>query len=161
MLSELANRFPSSIRSPLAGIADRPWTHFVVAMGTQPMDAISQSGGLGSFDIRPRRLVEIGFAHNLRLQRTPEERQVQVCDFIAPLNAERFLSDPVLQYQVLAISTSEYFKNILDGAVEKPRDMSLAGALAVLHRGGRGALRAWPELFSNTRALYLAAHGAF
>jgi hypothetical protein len=148
------------LKSPLAGVPDGAWEKFVKALEVQPIKAVSESGGLGSYDLRPRRLVELGFAKNLRSKRTDKGRQVYECDLAAPMTSDRFLKDPIVQYNVLAKSIAKYAEDLDRGAIKKP-DVSKAGALAILHVGGRGALQSWPELFENTRAVYEAAQGAF
>ena len=127
----------------------------------QPVSAVSASGGLGAYDIRPRRLVELEYASRLSYDRAPSGRYVHSCEFNAPMTRERFLSDAFEQYKVFSRSTKRYYDALKSGALQKPSDVSLAGALAVLHIGGRGALQGWPKLFDNTRSLYEAAREAF
>ena len=46
-----------------------------------------------------------------------------------------------------------YYDALREGKLKQPEGASVAGALAALHRGGRGALESWGDLFENTRAL--------
>lgn len=154
-----ARRF-ALLGSPLSGVSSDAWQRFVVALETQPVGVVSKSGGLGSYDIRPRRLVELGYASGLRSFRC-EGRQIRRCDFTKPWTQKLFLSDPFAQYAVLARSMHTYYDALCKGEIERPRGASLAGTLAVLHVGGKGALKGWPKLFSNTKALYDRAKGAF
>ncbi len=155
-------RLLPTLQSPLPGVSNNAWARFVMALDIQDIKAVSTSNGLGAFDLRPRRLVELGYAKNLRPARSPtNNRQLYQCDFIAPLTREQFLSDPIAQYGVLAHSSADYHQALGRGDVRKPDEMSLAGALAILHRGGAGALRSWPALFPETQALYDAARSAF
>jgi hypothetical protein len=147
--------------SPLEGVSADAWRRYVSALEMQPMGATSESGGLGSYDIRPRRLVELGYATKLVSLRSDSGRQIHSCNFIAPWTKARFLADPIAQYTVLAKSTRAYYDALRRGEIVKPKDVSISGALAVLHIGGRGALASWPKLFENTRAIYDAAQGAF
>jgi hypothetical protein len=158
-----ATRFVTSgPESPLAGVSDDGWRRLITALEIQPMRAISGSGGLGSYDVRPRRLVELGYATDLRYAcRVHNRREVQICDFISPWSQKRFLSDPVAQYTVISKSLSLYYRALQANEIQRPKGMSLAGALAVLQIGGRGALESWPNLFNNTRVVYEAAKGAF
>lgn len=157
-----AHRFASNLESPLEGVHNDAWQRFVSALEVLPINAVSKSGGLGSYDIRPRRLVELGYATGLRSLRTDEgHRQVQACDFAPPWTKARFLADPVAQYTVLAKSTRAYYDALRRGELMRPSDVSIAGALAILHIGGRGALAGWPKLFEHTRAIYESARGAF
>ncbi len=156
-----APRFTSSIRSPLPGVSDAAWERFRVALEVQAPGAISESGGFGSYDMRPRRLADLGYVGELRCERTGAGRQVYRCTFLAPWTEERFLRDIVAQHQALAMSMKLYCADLRSGKIQQPEGVSLAGALAILHIGGKGALRKWPHLFENTRARCEAARGAF
>lgn len=127
---------------------------FYAALEIQGTKDISESGGLGAYDLRPRRLVELKYARGLRLVRTPSNRQVYECQFILPWTQERFLADPFAQHAALTKSMQMYYAALQSGELARPKGASVAGALAVLHRGGRGALSAFPALFEETRALY-------
>jgi hypothetical protein len=181
-------RFTSIPESPLRGITREAWRMFYVGLQVQASNMISESGGLGTFDIRPRRLVELGYATGLRSERRPTThawvsgvcsrcrttrtektdmetclngRQIQVCEFILPWTRARFLANPYAQYTALAQSMRLYYDALRDGKLTKPREATMAGTLVVLHRGGRGALEAWPKLFSGTKALYNKVQKAF
>lgn len=143
--------------SPLEGVSPLAWRKFVAALEVQGYGDISRGGGLGAFNIRPRRLVEIGRATNFR-----RLDGKQLCDFKAPWTQKRFLADPVAQKAVLVKSMRLYYDALQSGGIKRPDGVSLAGALAVLHSGGRGALEEWPELsFKGTKALYEATRGIF
>jgi hypothetical protein len=144
--------------SPLEGVSAEAWQSLVAPLEAQPAGAVSDSGCLGAYSISPRRLVELGYATNLRRE---DDGKRQVCDFVLPWTQSRFLADPIAQYAVLVKSMRAYYDALRDGEIEKSKEMSVAGALAVLHVGGRGALKAWPKLLDNTRALYVATQGAF
>lgn len=155
-------RFPSRMVSPLARVSDAAWAALVRALEVQPIKAVSESGGFGAYDMRPRRLVELGFAQNLRSVRSRTGRQIFECEFAGGITKDRFLSDPVLQYDVLCRSLAQYHAALANGEIRKPEGMTAAGALAVLHRGGTGALRTWPgKAFDSTKALHDAACSAF
>jgi hypothetical protein len=77
------------------------------------------------------------------------------------MTGERFLSDLIVQSEMLSHSISVYYVALMSGELTKPSNVSFAGALAILHRGGTGALKAYPDLFDNTRALFERAKGAF
>jgi len=161
MNAQTVRRFVSGPVSPLEGVSSDAWSHFVAALEVQAVDAVSDSGGLGSYDIRPRRLVELGYAVGLDSKRTPAGRQIRVCNFVLPWTQKRFLEEPVAQYVALSKSISLYHRAIVSGELKVPEGVSVAGALVILQRGGTGALKAWPNLFDNTRALFKAAQGAF
>lgn len=157
-----APRFADEIVSPLEGVSPRLWRRFVSALSTQH-ESIARGGALGIYNIRPRRLVEIGRAVNFR-----RVNGKQLCDFVLPWTQKRFLVDPVAQYAVLVKSMRLYYDALREGAIEKPESISMAGALAILHSGGRGALEAtffqvagWPDLFDGTKALYEVTKGLF
>jgi len=147
--------------SPLDGVSHDAWQRFVSALEVQSSAVVSSSGGLGAYDMRPRRLVELGYAANLQSQRTAAGRTIRTCDFVLPWTKARFLTDPMAQYAALTRSVSMYYRALLRGEIKRPAGMSVAGALAILHVGGRGALAGWPKLFDNTRARYEAARTAF
>lgn len=176
--------------SQLNGVSNAAWQHLVAALEVQSITVVSPSGGLGAYDMRPRRLVELGYATNPRTRRQPHEwltspevdvcrqcqqpfhaslvgegcpsaRQITTCDFVLPWTKSRFLLDPMAQYAALTRSISTHHQALVRGEIAQPAGVSVAGALAILHVGGRGALSGWPKLFDNTRARYEAAHKAF
>jgi hypothetical protein len=155
------NRFSSLPPSPLAGVSNAAWSRFYTSLAVQPDAAVSESGGFGAYDIRPRRLVELGYATALPSVRTEAGRQVHVCEFVLPWTQARFLADPIAQYAALRGSMVRYHRALLAGELLRPEGVSMAGALAILHVGGRGALASWPELFDSTRARFEAAREAF
>lgn len=142
--------------SPLEGVSPLAWRKFLAALEVQGLGDISRGGGLGAYNIRPRRLVEIGRATNFR-----RIGGKQVCDFALPWTQKRFLADPVAQKAVLVKSMRLYYDALRDGSIKRPDGVSMAGALVVLHSGGRGAIEGWPELFDETKALYEATKGIF
>lgn len=160
MMPAVSHRFVSGPHSPLDDVSSDAWRRLLSVLETQPTGATSASGGLGSYDIRPRRLIEMGYATKAKSFKL-DGRQVHSCTWLAPWTEQRFLSDPIAQYTVLAKSMRMYYDALRRDELKKPSEMSFAGALMVLHIGGRGALKSWPNLFENTRALYDAAQGAF
>lgn len=161
MLARAAeDRFNTILQSPLAGVSASVWSAFVRALDTQAIGAVSASGGYGSFDLRPRRLAELGYMQDLR-STDRNGRTIQVGAFVHPFTEAKLLVDPILQYRILVTSIKGYDAELTAGEVTKPAAVSRSGALAILHRGGRGALRTWPKLFSDTQALYDATKGLF
>lgn len=153
-------RFKSGYTSPLKGVSDAAWEKFVYALNVQPIDAVSESGGLGCFDLRPRRLVELGIMENLRYERRGKH-VTQVGAFIAPQTKDLFLTNPMAQYEVLVRSMKAYDEDLSSGVIAKPAYAGRSGTLVVLHRGGRGALKKWPKVFSHTAKIYHAAKSLF
>jgi hypothetical protein len=151
----------SSIPSPLKSATAAAWERLCCALEMQHLEEVSESGGLGMYDMRPRRLVELGYAHDLKTTRTAKGRQIHVCEFILPWTQTRFLSNPLAQRTALSQSMRVYEGEILSGKIVKPKDASISATLVILHRGGRGALKAWPEMFDETKALYERARGLF
>ena len=146
----------TAVPSPLEGVSASAWRAFITALAVQPTGAVSRGGGLGAYNIRPRRLVEMGRATNFR-----RIGNLQVCDFIAPWTQKRFLTDRVAQDAVVVKSLRAYYSALRDGAIKKPDGVSISGALALLHCGGRGAIENWPDLFDETKALHEATKGIF
>jgi hypothetical protein len=146
---------------PLPGVSSPAWQGFVRALTVQGVGAVSDSGGFGCFDLRPRRLADLGIMSGIHAARTPSGRQVGTGAWVAPWTAGRFLGSLVAQYSALVRSLRLYDEAMRAGTLERPAGCSRAGALAILHRGGVSALRSFPNLFSDTRALYERAQGAF
>lgn len=156
MMTRFAQRSPLVV---LPGVAADAWRRFASALETQSVSAVSSTGGLGVYEIRPRRLVELKFADNLRY--AGDSGRVQVCDFIAPLTRERFLADPQLQYRLFARSIALYNQQLTAGELQQPEGATKAETLAALHVGGRGALKDWANLFDRTRLLCRAVRDIF
>ena len=167
-------RFDSTLRSPLPGISVPAWQRFVAALeleerpGQVPqprrIDAISARGGFGSYDLSPRRLQELGYVTALVRHggaARHRKRHLYTCTFVAPWTARRFLADAGAQLEALSRSMAGYLQDLEAGRLVRPAGCSLAGALAILHCGGRGALAKYPALFPHTRAVYERAQGAF
>lgn len=125
---------PTPLTSPLAGVSDDAWRRFVAAMTVRPAVDAPGSKGFGCFDIRPRRLAELGLA--------------------PPTTFEE-------GFVVFVKSVTSYVDDIRGGRLNTPDGVSLAGALAILQRGGRGALAAYPEMFTDTRKVYECAKECF
>lgn len=155
-MSQQALRFTDTAVSPLEGVSSAAWREWVAAITAQPGSAALRGGALGVYCIRPRRLVEIGRATNFR-----RLDGKQFCDFKNGWTQERFLADPIAQFAVLVKSTRMYYDALRDGTIKRPSDMTMSGALAVLHAGGLGAIEGWPELFDETKKLYEATKGLF
>lgn len=159
-----AVRFAAQPKSPLPGVPYANWHRFMLALEVQGVRDVSDSGGLGAYDFRPRRLVELGYAKNLKVTRTKANRQVHSCEFVLPWTRLKFLTDPMAQIEALEKSILEYHRRVLSGELKRPDGCSVAGACAILHRGGTGTLEAFArgeELFEGTKALFDRAKGAF
>ncbi len=168
-------RFASTLKSPLRGVTLPDWRRFVGLIeledvpGEAPrprrMDEVSVRGGFGSYDLRPKRLAELGYVRDLCRQggrARHGQPQIYACSFVPPFTRERFLHDPTAQHEALSKSMRGYQQDLEEGRIHRPEGVSLAGALTLLHCGGRGALAAWPEdLFPHTRLVYERAQGAF
>lgn len=146
-------RFPSSLKSPLEGVPLSSWLRLVAALEVQPMGAVSYRG-FGSYDLTPLRLADLGIVTLGR------GRAVTICRFVLPWTKEAFLADPRAQLDALGQSLRRYQDDLAAGRIHRPKGVSLAGALALLHCGP-GALSAWPNLFPRTRTVYERAQGAF
>lgn len=124
----------TALTSPIPGVSDDAWRAFVRAMTVRPAVDADGSKGFGCFDLRPRRLAELGLA--------------------APTTFEE-------GYAAFAKSVASYLDDIRAGRLVVPVGVSDAGALAILQRGGRGALAAYPDMFSATREVYERAMECF
>ena len=151
------------LKSPLPGVEDAKWTEFARAMETQKLNEVSPSNALGLYAMKPRRLADIGLMKNLSTKRAPNGRMVWVGDFVKPLSAEKFLTNPLLQYNAFVDSTRAYVKKLAERKTKRAEGMTLSGALAVLHRAGLAGLEKWGEgkKFEDTEALYSRANGVF
>lgn len=160
---------PRYLRSPIDKIDDASWTAFVLAMKTQAPGAQSASNELGMFAMKVRRLADLGFVTNLKNSRGPTGRMVWTCDWIAPMNEAAFLASPKAQYKAFAVSIKRYVAGVSDGSIELPEgglpaNMTLSGALAILHKCGPSGLKKWKgeeACFAATRDLYRGANGVF
>ena len=147
---------PALFRSPLEGVHDATWDRFVRAMSTQMIRDISKGGGIGSFDLRPRRLGELGVLSNMRR----DENRRWVGDFVAPYTRETFLQNAILQYKVFSLSMKKYDEELVKMNI--PDGASHSGCLAILHCGGHGALEQWPDkAFKNTRTVFDRTNNIF
>lgn len=142
--------------SVLAGVSASAWDAFVRALSTSGMRTTAVSGAVGSFELRPRRLGEIGVLTNMR--RDAGGRWVG--DFVAPYSEESIRLDANLQYEIFALSMKRYDDEL--SSLVRPEGASRSGCLAILHCGGRGALKRWPEgAFDTTKAIFDRANKLF
>jgi hypothetical protein len=153
-------RFVTTMKSPIEGVPDIAWARFVKAMEVAKPRSMTLSGGYGAFDMRPRRLVELGYAKSLRRAKN-RKRLVWKCDFLHPWSERKFLGDSFAQYAAFRASCMRYSEALKVGSIARPKGCSLAGALAILHIGGKGALACFPKLFPETQKLYDAAKEIF
>lgn len=150
------------LESPLSGVSNEQWTDFAFAMKVGRLDLISPSNGLGMFDMRYKRLADLGLVENLRYKRdVVTNRSVQVADWLPPLTRALFLKNASAQLKVFVASMKSYFNDLRDG-LPMPEGASMSGCLAILHRGGHGALAKWNECkFESTLELFNVANGVF
>lgn len=153
------------LESPLSGVSHDAWTDFVFAMKVAPLSAISKSNGLGMFDLRYKRLQDLGLVTNLSYKRDPIiNRSVQVADWVPPLTKDKFLKSANAQYKTLVASVTRYVDAINSGTLHLPERTSLSGALAVLQRCGTGGLNKWDDKssrFPDTIELFRRTNGLF
>ena len=124
----------TALASPIASVSDDAWRAFVAAMTVRPAVDADDAKGFGCFDIRPRRLAELGLA---------KPNTFEEC------------------YEVFVKSVVAYLDDIQAGRLTVPEGVSRAGTLAILQRGGRGALTAYPDMFSDTHEVYERAKWCF
>lgn len=158
-VSRLMGSFARRVfKSPLVGVNDAAWDRFVVAMSTQAICGKSRYGGLGSFDLTPKRLGELGVLTNMRRQAKPPG--LWIGDFVAPYTETKFLRDAEEQYVLFKRSTKLYDDELTH--IARPEGVSRSGALAIMHRGGSEALTSWPARgFKTTREVFARANNLF
>ena len=149
--------------SPIPGVAAEAWTRFVRALRQADPGAISPQGFLGCFEIHPRRLAELGdLGDGFRVATAArDEGGVWRCDFACGTQAG-FLASFIAQYAALVKSVRGHYGEVARGAVAIPAGVTLSGALAILHRAGRGGLAGWTKRkLPETAALFDRANGIF
>ena len=182
-LAALLGPSPGAARS-LSGVSGEGWRRFAHACTIAEKDepnagqprqfhVVSPWGGFGSFDLRPKRLEDLGLMTHVRPERV-NGRQIHIGEFIAdadlaalglgeifrgPLTRERFLRAPLLQNLVFFESIRRYDEEIRKAL---PADVSRSGALAILHRTGPNGLASWTKRkLENTVALFQRANNLF
>lgn len=160
---------PRVLKSEIPNVSNEAWTNFVLAMKTAQPTAVSASNSLGMFEMKVRRLVDLGLVRNAKRTRSPSGRLMWLGEFVPPLTEREFLNKPSKQYEVFINSTKSYISGLVDGSVNKPDGgfpvgMTLSGALSILHRCGPTGLKGWndpSDRFSDTVALYEQTNGLF
>jgi len=160
---------PFVVKSELPKVSDEAWTRFALAMRTAQPGAVSKSNALGMFEMKPRRLADLDLVINLSCSRSKDGRVIWVGEFIPPLTAKMFLTDPNLQYVTFVKSMKNYVDGLRSGTIPKPdggkpAGASLSGVLAILHRAGPKGLKNWNDessRFEETETLYDKVNGIF
>lgn len=158
-----------ALKSEIPGVPDEAWTKFTKALKTASPSAVSASNAFGMFELKPRRLEDLGLVTNTSCTRSPTGRMVWVGEFVAPMTLKSFLGSPKLQYRAFAASMKNYVDRLRNGSIPrpdggKPDGMTLSGALAILHRCGPSGLKTWNDeskRFEDTKSLYSNANGVF
>ena len=148
------------LKSELSLVSDEAWTRFVLALKTAKPSSVSASNALGMFEMRPRRLGDLGILRNVRCSLSPNHRLVWIGDFVPPLTEKSFLASPEIQYKAFSESMRRYLMML----PILQEGMTLSGALAILHRCGPTGLDKWKtesERFPETISLYEKANGLF
>lgn len=152
--------------SPLEGVSDEAWTKWVAAMRVGDAGTVSDTSKLGLFGFKVQRLADLGFVENVQPTNARKTGHMAwTCDWKEPLTQAAFLSSQRLQYGALVNSTRLYALAIADGEVEVPEsDLTLSGALALLHKCGPRGLAQWQDEDSRrptTVKLLEATNGLF
>lgn len=146
------------LASEVEGASDEQWTEFVRRMISARLTAVSASNALGMFEMMPRRLADFGYVTQLQRAQPKRDngkkRTIWVGKFVAPLTSKAFLRSPRAQYQVFCQSMRDYVRRIESGEIEPCDDLTLSGALAVLHRIGPHGCARWSagDRFTDTIA---------
>lgn len=117
----------------LLGVSPDAWRRLVGALALgedgrpRPLGAVSRRGGLGCFEIRARRLQDLG--HGRAARRTGGVWEIA---FRSPLSRERFLASLLQQYDALSTSLARFDAQV--AGLPRPEGASRSGVLAVLQR---------------------------
>lgn len=157
--------------SELEGVDDEAWTTWVLAMKVAEPTDVADSGALGMFAIKPRRLADLGLMKNVSHSNPRKTGQLQWSgEWADPrLTRDVFLSSPTIQYRAFVASTRFYATGIEDGSISCPDvladdGVTLSGALALLHKCGPRALEQWSNVKSRkpgTIELFGVTNGLF
>ena len=156
----------AALPSELPNVSDAAWTAFALTMKVADVKAVSDSGSLGMFEMRPRRLGDLGLMKNVKPGNTRITKHMRwTGEWVAPLSEKKFLASAELQYRAFARSMQNYLTGILDGSIDSSNvELSLSGMLAVLHRCGPNGLSVWANeenRFPETAELVAAVDGIF
>ncbi len=130
------------LRAQLLGVSDESWQQFIHALtiGTdgnpRSFGARTTAGGYGCFDLRPRRLADLGLMRRIRVDNS-SGRCFTVGDFVLPMTETKFLLSPLAQYNTLLESLRRYDK------LPTMLGISRSGSLALRHRLGPNAATKW------------------
>lgn len=153
-----------TLKSEIPEVSDAAWTKFALAMKTASPSAISDTGAYGMFQLKPRRLADLGLMKNL-----VNVKGKWTGDWVEPLTEKVFLASPPAQYRAFGASMRRYVDGLRDRTIPRPEGgrpegATLSGILAVLHRCGPSGLKTWNDVndrFPDTVALYQKANGIF
>jgi len=150
-----------SFPCPIDGVEQDAWERFVRACATgKRLGAVSETNALGIFELRPRRLADLGILRNLRRTQPGEHgpKAIWIGCFVDAAFGVQLRKRFEVQYQVFCASVREHADRLMSGALKRPESLTLSGALAALHRAGEGALE---RLNPKTAALVESANGLF
>lgn len=156
-------------RSPIRGIPASSWERFVSVMVVAPRSTITPRGKWGMFGMDARRLADVGFMKSPRKVVIGSEVGVWSGEWMAPLDAPKFLASSPAQYEAFSRSVRQMAPS-LSGLVGLPVDgvrASLSGLLAAGHLAGETGVRSWVadpkvrEKFKATTANFARANGIF
>lgn len=159
-----------ALASPLEEVSDEDWTKFVATLRTTDLDSVTDSGALGMFGFKLRRLEDIGLMTNvspINDRKKGKGKMSWTGEWVSPLSQSIFLSSPSIQYRALAASSQLYALALAEGEIKQPEteeEISLSGALALLHKCGARGFEQWSDKSKrkpSTTALFEAANGLF
>lgn len=150
------------LKSEIDGVSDIAWTNFVRAMMTQSHDRVSESNCIGMFELTPRRLADLGLIKpgSLARGKSKKGRTIWAAELVDGIRPDTLLKSPRAQYRIFSLSMKKYADDIAGGTIAKNETMSLAGALAILHRAGPHGLKS-ETLFPATQAAFIRAKDIF
>jgi hypothetical protein len=134
--------------SPLEGVDDEAWTRWVSVMRVADAGTVSDTSKLGLFGFKMQRLADLGLVENVSPTNARKTGHMAwTGDWKEPLTQEAFLTNQKIQYMTLVNSTRLYAMALASGDIALPDDgeLTLSGALALLHKCGPRGLEQWAD----------------
>jgi hypothetical protein len=160
---------PPDRLSPLYGVPSAKWERFVSVMVVSPRNTRTPRGRWGMFGMDARCLSDVGFMTKARKSVIGSEIGVWSGEWVAPLDATKFLSSSPAQYEAFSRSMRRLAPAMakhVGSPVEGGR-ASLSGLLAVGHLAGVSGAESWVsdpatrQKFKATTANFERANGIF
>jgi hypothetical protein len=161
-----SKRKPKS--TPLPGVPLALWEKYVAVMVLAPKDRVSPQGKLGTFQMGPRRMVDLGLmTSSQKIDRGGVG--MWVGSWKPPLTEDKFLGSMPLQYAAFTRSCKAMAPKVsgLVGVEVDGRKCTLSGLLGVAHMAGEAGCLGWvkdPQVrrkFASTTEVFARTNGIF